>query len=325
MEYNLKKLSSAIICGSICFSISANAGFFDKLRMALGATSIVFIEPPPIHETIKYRHLILQNNSSSNPLFSRLENNLTSFRINQSAYFDQVSTTPPATKEMKDIQWAIVDISTDLYEVHDERSSEIRAQCQNGKLVCHDNEASHFYVGCNTRTATVSGKITFRDAITQKTITADVGSDKEISKVCQDTGGNLVDSETLLGKAADVVSNKLTAKFTPKTDKQISKLIEEDSSLPIANDKLKQAYRLASSGDVNTALKIYNQLITDGTSDGIILFNAAYCEHAQGNFKKALELYQAASNAPNAPKDVIAELQTKVSDFVAAGIDTAVN
>jgi hypothetical protein len=308
-----------------CYSVASYAGFFDNIRMALGGTSIIFIEPPSSQEMVNYRQLVLQLNPSkpADPLISILETKLTNLRINQAVYFKQVTFTPPPMDVLKEQKWALVEISTNQWITNESSGNETRTQCPKGKIVCKDSDAAHFTVSCRTRAALVSAKISIKDTLSKATLVTDVASDKEESKICQGEGGNLEAPESLLGKAADAVANKLMVKFIPTSKKQASELIEDDSSLPDSSAKLKQAYRLAASGNIQTALKIYNQLIAGGISNGVVLFNAAYCEHAQGHYKNALELYKKALSAPNAPSDTIEKLQIIASDFVAAGIDSA--
>jgi hypothetical protein len=42
-------------------------------------------------------------------------------------------------------------------------------------------------------------------------------------------------------------------------------------------------------------------------------------------YKRALDLYKKAGNASNSPKDAIQKYQMTASDFVAAGIDSAID
>jgi len=320
---SLHRVMLAVALSSV-ISIS-HAGFFDNLRMALGGGSIIFIEPPTSQDMVNYRYLVLQPTppKTSDPLLPILETSLTGLRINQAVYFKQITATLPPTEALKEQKWAVIDVSTGQWATNETAGNETRTQCPKGKFACKDSEAAHYSVSCRTRTATVSAKLVIRDAVTKATLVSDVASGNAESKVCQDSSGSLDAPEAVLGRAASAVVSKLVAKFTPATKKQPLELVEDDSSLPEASEQLKQAYRLAAGGNIQTALKIYNKLIAENKSNGAVLFNAAYCEHAQGHYKTALELYKKAKDAPNAPKEIIEKLQLSASDLVAAGIDSA--
>lgn len=325
--FNAKSLlrGATLAATSVMVANTAYAGLFDSVRMALSGKSVAFIDPPAVQEMVNYRYigLVSAPGKSTDPMIPVLEARMTELAVNQNPYFRQVRVGAPSAAETKDQKWAVIEVSTGVWASNETSGNETRTQCPKGKFFCKDNEAAHTNVSCRTRTANVGVKITIRDAITQNILVSDSASNTAESKVCQDVGGTLDTPETLLGKAAGAVASQLMVKYTPAVKKQPMELIEEDSSLPEASEQMKQAYRLASNGNLQTALKVYNKLIADGKSNGAVLFNAAFCEHAQGHYKTAVELYKKAKGSPKAPTDLIEKFMAPASDYVATGIDSA--
>lgn len=295
----------------------------DSIRQVIGG-SIQFIEPPAVQETANYRSLVLQHTAEKNSeaLQTTLQNALKSLRVNQAPYFREVGTTPPAADALKERKWATLEVSATQWAIDDSTVSETRNACTSKvKMLCKDEDIKT--VSCKQRTVTVSGKVSLRDTATNAVLTTDSASESLQSKACADSGGEPDSADSMVTKAADAVAAKLIAKFTPRMTKRALDLIEDDSSLAGASEKLKQAYRLASGGNVQVALKLYHQLIADGMVNGVVLFNAAYCEQALGHFKAATELYKKAKAAPKAPLDKMEKLNATASDYVALGIETA--
>jgi hypothetical protein len=306
---------------------SSHAGFFDNLRMAMGSESILFVGPSAAPNMAPYRNLLLQSASPNmpNPLLPVIESKLTGLRVNQNVYFAEVARTLPPPAVMRKKKWALVDVSTNQWVVSNTDGYENRTQCPKGKFACKDATAAHYAVFCRTRKASVSARLLVRDALSRATLVSDGASSQVESKVCNDVGGNLDEPEMLLGRAADAVAGQLVAKFAPSVTKQPLELLDSDAAQPELGEQLKQAYRLAAGGNIPAALNIYNKVIAEHAPNGTVLFNAAYCQHAQGHYKLALDLYQQAKAAPNAPNDLIAKYQVSVSDYVAAGINSAVD
>ncbi len=322
MKQKRKLLVMFMVCS--LGSLNAEAGFFDGLKMLVGG-STTFVEPANSQELVRSSEIVTVAgpNASSTALLSLVEQQLQTVRINDANFFTQIRRST-SSQNLGSPNAVALEVSVNQGDVAEQQGQEMRTQCLNGKVVCKDSEARHYSVQCMSRTARVSASLGIKNN-GQAILASRTASTDQVSKVCSDTGGALEDGTSLLSKAYGKIAQQLLADFVPVVKKRPIELLEEDSGADDSvNNKLKQAYRIAKDGSISGATRIYEDLASKADVSGVVLFNAAYCQHAIGNFAKAHELYAKAASAPRAPNDLITKYQTEASDWIARGVTSAV-
>ena len=307
---------------ALCATTFAHAGLFDGLRMLTGG-SVQFVMPADSLQLAGFRTVATSAKSpAAQGLQGNVEQLLTDAKVGGTPLFKQVLRADQ-TLDLKE-PFATLELTVEQGAVNEQAFTETRTQCLNNKLVCKNDQARHYQVSCQSRIATARGSLVAVDGLKHSQLTTRSGSVQTTSQVCADGGGSLEDAATLSGRAMAQLAQKLVGDFLPKYEKRPIDLVESDDAAdPAVNANLKQAYRLASGGDLPTALRVYQSITNGGYSSGVVLFDTAFCFHAMGKFAAAKEAYAQAA-AASKPSSDFSKLKLEVDDWIARGVTSVI-
>jgi len=300
----------------------AHAGFFDGLRMLAGG-SVQFVLPADSPQLTTYRTIATAAKSpGAQALQGSAEQILTDAKVGGAPLFKQVLRLDPGMSVGE--PFAILELTSDQPAIDERSFTEMRTQCLNKKAVCKDEQARHYQVNCRSRVASVRGALVISDGLKHSQLTSRNASLQTTSQVCEGDSGSLEDAASLSGRATAQLAQKLVGEFLPKTQKRPLDLVESDPAADAStNANLKQAYRLASSGELPASLRLYPSVVNGGYSSGVVLFDTAFCLQAMGKFAAAKDAYAQAATATKPPSD-IGKFKPEVDDWVARGVSSVV-
>jgi tetratricopeptide (TPR) repeat protein len=308
-------------------ALTGCANVTDTLRVLTGS-SMEFVEPMDQAEMTGYRLVHVQaaqkGRSAENAMASAIQSSLAGTLVNGVNYYQQVSGGNDSSVP-RDERWAILKVAVSQAEVTNNQGQEERVECPKKKIACKRSEAVRIYmVNCRSRKATIAANLSGFNARSNAALFSTDKRESVESKICYGDEGSLASEESVLKEALGKVSAQFVAGITPKLKKRPNELVEEDKSLSASdNAKLKQAYRFAAIGSPGEAIRMYSEMIQAGQSNGAVLFNAGFSEHARGNFAAAYGYYQRAASQPGAPQ-ALTRYMTEAGEWVSRGMTVAI-
>jgi hypothetical protein len=282
----------------------------DATRMLVGS-SVTFVHAPVNMAIANDRRLnIAAANQGSESLARAARTQMTAIHVNGEPFFTH---SPPD---------ASVEINFRLLSKTPGTRHSTVTRCSNRKDKCKSDELRQ--VNCTVNRITMRGESSITRSKSGQVIATESAEYSVDDKGCTDGQPKFTaKSHQLLEEdAATVLVDMLVGPYAPKQSKKPLELVDRPAGLGAAEtERAMAAYQLAKSGDVAGAAGEYQSLSALYGASGELAFNAAFLQHALGNYAEAVRLYDLASTA-GGPADMVARYRPDAQSQVELGIAT---
>lgn len=310
-------------CGSI--------GEFDLSRLTekftiLFTDEIKAIEPPSNIALSDYKNIVIKSNvDNENTTISTIETELNSSKVGDELYFDSVNIYKTPNK--LDSSYAIFTVTVEPPKIESLKVKENRIRCPGDGLIrsCSGSEGIQYTVDCTRTIATVYGSYLITNS-TGKKITNNTFNSTSQDTACEDHMSTPESPKSLSYQASLKAGQALAKEFIPKVVERPNDLIDTDKTLsPDDQNKMEQAFDLASNDRIIEAKEIYKSLYKKHPQTSSLVYNLAYCEHMLGNYASAAESFGKYLSKESDPNSDAQKYLDEANIWISKGINKVID